>query len=48
MKSIKVEDGFSFCGGWNFPKLVKVDSTFIRKMRVVAKALKVVKFPVSF
>ena len=26
----------SFCGGWNFSKLVSVDSTFIREMRVKA------------
>ena len=24
----------SFCGGWNFSKLVSVDPTFIREMRV--------------
>ena len=30
MKSINVEGGFSICGGWNFSKLVSVDSTFIR------------------
>ena len=34
MKSINVEGGFSFCGGWNFSKSVSVDSTFIREMRV--------------
>ena len=34
MNSINVEGGFSFCGGWNFSKLVSVDSTFIREMRV--------------
>ena len=34
MKSINVEAGFCFCGGWNFSKLVIVDSTFIREMRV--------------
>ena len=34
MKSINVEGGFSFCGGWNFSNLVSVDSTFIREMRV--------------
>ena len=34
MKPINVEGGFSFCGGWNFSKLVSVDSTFIREMRV--------------
>ena len=27
--------GISFCGGWNFSKLVSVDSTFIREMRVL-------------
>ena len=31
---INVEGEFSFCGGWNFSKLVSVDSTFIREMRV--------------
>ena len=34
MKSINVEGVFCFCGGWNFSKLVIVDSTFIREMRV--------------
>ena len=34
MKSINMEGGFSFCGGWNFSKSVSVDSTFIREMRV--------------
>ena len=34
MKSINVEAGFCFCGGWNFSKSVIVDSTFIREMRV--------------
>ena len=34
MKSITVEGEFSFCGGWNFSKLVSDDSTFIREMRV--------------
>ena len=34
MKSINVEGGYSFCGGWNFSKLVSVDPTFIREMRV--------------
>jgi hypothetical protein len=33
-KSINVEDGFLFCGGWNFSKSVSVGSTFIREMRV--------------
>ena len=37
MKSINVEGGFCFCGGWNFSKLVSVDSTFIREMRVNAR-----------
>ena len=32
--SINVEGGFLFCGGWNFLKLVSVDSMFIREMRV--------------
>ena len=27
--------GIFFCGGWNFSKLVGVDSRFIREMRVV-------------
>jgi hypothetical protein len=27
--------GISFCGGWNFSKLVSVDSTFIREIRVL-------------
>ena len=30
MKSVNVEGGFLFCGGWNFSKLVRVGSTFIR------------------
>jgi hypothetical protein len=34
MKSINVEGGFSFCGGWNFSKSLSVDFTFIREMRV--------------
>ena len=33
-KSINVEGGFLFCGGWNF--LVSVGPTFIREMRVLA------------
>ena len=33
-KSINMEGGFLFCGGWNFSKLVSVGSTFIREMRV--------------
>ena len=33
-KSLSVEGGFSFCGGWNFSKSLSVDSTFIREMRV--------------
>ena len=33
-KSINVEGGFLFCGGWNFSKLVSVGPTFIREMRV--------------
>ena len=33
-KSINVEGGFLFCGGWNFSKSVSVGSTFIREMRV--------------
>ena len=31
---INVEGEFLFCGGWNFSKSVRVDSTFIREMRV--------------
>ena len=34
-KSINVEGGFLFCGGWNFLKSVSVGSTFIREMRVL-------------
>ena len=34
-KSINVEGGFLFCGGWNFSKSVSVGSTFIREMSVV-------------
>ena len=34
-KSINVEGGFLFCGGWNFSKSVSVGSTFIREMRVL-------------
>ena len=30
----KCGGGMFFCGGWNFPKVVRVDSTFIREMRV--------------
>ena len=33
-KSINVEGGFLFCGGWNFSKLVSLGPTFIREMRV--------------
>ena len=36
-KSINVEGGFLFCGGWNFFKSVSVGSTFIREMRVLNK-----------
>ena len=39
MKSINVEAGFCFCGGWNFSKSVIVDSTFIREMRVLDNAI---------
>ena len=35
MKSINVEAGFCFCGGWILSKSVIVDSTFIREMRVI-------------
>ena len=34
-KSINVEVGFLFCGGWNFSKLVSMGPTFIREMRVL-------------
>ena len=34
--SITVEDGFLFCGGWNFFKSVSVGSEFIKEMRVGA------------
>ena len=33
-KSINVEGGFLFCGGWNVSKSVSVGLTFIREMRV--------------
>ena len=33
-KSINVEGGFLFCGGWNFSKLVSLGPTFIKEMRV--------------
>ena len=33
-KSINVEGGFLFFGGWNFSKLVSVGPTFIREIRV--------------
>ena len=33
-KSINMEDGFLFFGGWNFSKSVSVGPTFIREMRV--------------
>ena len=33
-KSINVEGGFLFCGGWNFSKSVSLGPTFIREMRV--------------
>ena len=33
-KSINVEGGFLFCGGWNFSKSVSMGPTFIREMRV--------------
>ena len=35
MKSINVEGGSSFCGGWNFSKSVIVGPTIIREMRVL-------------
>ena len=34
-KSLNVEGGFLFCGGWNFLKSVSVGSTFIRERRVL-------------
>ena len=34
-KSINMEGGFLFCGGWNLLKSVSVGSTFIREMRVL-------------
>ena len=34
VRSINVEGGFFFWGGWNFSKSVSVGSTFIREMRV--------------
>ena len=36
-KSINVEGGFLFCGGWNFSKLVSMGPTFIREMRVLSE-----------
>ena len=36
---INVEGGFLIFGGWNFLKSVSVDSTFIRKMRVMSSLL---------
>ena len=33
-KSINLEGGFLFCGGWNFSKSVSVGPTFIGEMRV--------------
>ena len=33
-KSLNVEGGFLFCGGWNFSKSVSVGPTFIREVRV--------------
>ena len=42
-KSIDVEGGFLFCGGWNFSKSVSVGSTFIRVMRVVVTETKIRK-----
>ena len=35
-KSVNVEGGFLFCGGWNFSKSVSVGPMFIREMRVLA------------
>ena len=34
MKSINVEGGLFFCGGWNFSKSLSMGSTFIREMKV--------------
>ena len=36
-KSINVEGGFLFYGGWNLSKSVNVGSTFIREVRVVVE-----------
>ena len=36
--------GIFFCGGWNFSKSVRVDSTFIREMRVKQNKLTVELF----
>ena len=45
-KSINVEGGFLFCGGWNFSKSVSVGSTFIREMRVLSALRKWFKLDV--
>ena len=34
-KSINVEGGFLFCGGWKYSKSLSMDPTFIREMRVM-------------
>jgi len=34
-KTINVEGGFLFCGGWNFSKLVSMGPTFIREIIVL-------------
>ena len=34
-KSINMEGGFLFCGGWNFSKSISVGVEFIREMRVL-------------
>ena len=45
-KSINVEGGFLFCGGWNFSKSVSVGPTFIRdesmRLLIVAQIVSLV------
>ena len=43
-KSINVEGGFLFCGGWNFSKSVSVGPTFIKEMRVEVFFINVINF----
>ena len=38
-KSINMEGGVLFCGGWNISKLVSVGPTFIIEMRVTKKGI---------